>query len=199
MGFTVNRAEGLNREAEFEVYARLLRQRGIDLGKLPRAPEPGTRNRWLYVWNSKAEADAFADELKKRTGDNGWEVIPVDAALSEGPLGPIIIQVGRRSNGLVFGLHPLSRAMIQSAFPDADPPVATIEISFETLQDFLKTYGTIGHLAEEIVPKLTGLNQEQLTALGYALIEDDTGRTLAFVRPGDLVQASEGSPSAPPA
>jgi hypothetical protein len=57
------------------------------------------------------------------------------------------------------------------------------------LQDFLTTYGSIEALAREVVPTLTGLKLQELEKLGYALIEDDTGRTLVYVRPGDLVQA----------
>ena len=186
MAFTVNRNDGMTKDAEFEVYARLLRQQGVDLGKLPRAPEPGTRRRWLYVWNSQQKAQAFADELRKRTGD-AWSVVEVTAPPSEGPMGPIIIQVGRRSTGLVFGLHPLSRTMIQSAFPTAKGTAITVSINFETLQDFLATHGSIENLAREVVPTLTGLKLQDLEKLGYALIEDDTDRTLVFAPPGDLV------------
>ena len=189
MAFTVNQNAGMTKDAEFEAYARLLRQQGVDLGKLPRAPEPGTGRRWLYVWDSEEKARAFADKLNNRTRDNAWGVIEVDAPPSEGPMGPIIVQVGRRANGLVFGLHPLSRAMIQSAFPDSNGSATTISINFETLHDFSTTYGGIEDLAKEVVPTLTGLKLQVLENLGYALIEDDTERTLVFVRPGDLVQA----------
>ena len=61
MAFTVSRNDGGTKDAEFEVYARLLREQGIDLGNLPRAPEPGTGRRWLYVWDSRERAQAFAD------------------------------------------------------------------------------------------------------------------------------------------
>lgn len=189
MGFTVNRSDGGTKDAEFEAYARLLRQQGVDLGKLPRAPEPGTGRRWLYVWDSKEKAQAFADELKKRTRNNAWAVVEVAAPPSEGPMGPIIVQVGRRSNGLVFGLHPLSRAMIRSAFPEGKGAVGTISVNFDTFQDFQSTHGSIDALAREVVPTLTGLKLEELTQLGYALIEDDTDRTLVFVPPGDLIHA----------
>jgi hypothetical protein len=189
VAFTVHRNDGMTKDAEFEAYARLLRQQGVDLGKLPRAPEPGTGRRWLYVWDSREKAQAFADELKKRTRDNAWVVVEVDAAPSEGPMGPIVVQVGRRANGLAFGLHPLSRAMIQSAFPDAKASATTVSIHFETLHDFQTSHGSIEDLAREVVPTLTGLKLQELEQLGYALIEDDTDRTLVFVRPGDLVQA----------
>ena len=189
MGFTVNRNDGGTKDAEYEAYARLLRQQGVDLGKLPRAPEPGTGRRWLYVWDKPEKAQAFADELKKRTRDDAWGVVEVAATPSEGPMGPIIVQVGRRANGLVFGLHPLSRAMIQSAFPAVKGTAATITINFETLQEFQTTHGSIAALARGIVPTLTGLELPELERLGYTLIEDDTDRTLVFVRPGDLVQS----------
>ena len=188
MGFTVNHRDGSTRDAEFEAYARLLRQQGVDLGKLPRAPEPGTGRRWLHVWEAREKAQAFAEELRKRTRDDTWEVVEVSAPPSEGPLSPIIVQVGRRSDGLVFGLHPLSRAMIQSAVPGGTGGAATIAIHFETFRDFQATHGTIEALAREVVPTLTGLKPQELAKLGYTLIEDDTKRTLVFVRPGDLVQ-----------
>ena len=195
MAFTVSRNDGASKDSEFEAYARLLRQQGVDLGKLPRAPEPGTGRRWLYVWDSRNKAEAFADELKRRTSDNAWVVVEVDAPPSEGPMGPIIVQVGRRATGLAFGLHPLSRAMVRSAFPDLKGTATTISINFDTMHDFLTTHGSIEALAREVVPTLTGLTPQELGKLGYALIEDGTDRTLVFVPPGDLVQACDRSDS----
>jgi hypothetical protein len=189
MAFTVGRKDGGTKDAEFEAYVRLLRQQGVDLGRLPRAPEPRTGRRWLYVWDSREQAQAFAHELEKRTHDPSWVVFEVAAPSSEGPLGPIMVQVGRRASGLVFGLHPSSRAMILSAFPDAKGAAATISINFDTSQDLSNTHGSIEDLARRVVPTLTGLKAHELEKVGYALIEDDTNRTLVFVRPGDLIQA----------
>jgi hypothetical protein len=188
MGFTVTRDDAGTKDAEFEAYARLLRQQGVDLGKLPRSPEPNSGRRWLYVWDSQDKAQAFADELRKRTRDNAWIVVPVEAPPSEGPMGPIIVQVGRRASGLVFGLHPLSRAMIQSAFREVKGSASTVAINFESFQDFVTTHGSLENLAREVIPMLSGLKQEELEKLGFALIEEGTHQTLAFVRPGDLVQ-----------
>jgi hypothetical protein len=66
MGFTVTHQAG-TKDVEFDAYGRLLQQKGVDLAKLNRVPEPGTSRRWLYVWNVEADAQVFADELKKRT------------------------------------------------------------------------------------------------------------------------------------
>jgi hypothetical protein len=79
MAFTVSRTDGGTKDAEFEAYARLLRQQGVDLGKLPRAQEPGTGRRWLYVWQNQENAEAFANELRTRTRDNHWAVVEVGA------------------------------------------------------------------------------------------------------------------------
>lgn len=78
--------------------------------------------------------------------------------------------------------------MIQSAFPCAKGTARSVAINFDTLDDFRTTFGNMDDLAREIVPTLTGLKLQELEKLGYALIEDDTNRTLVFVRPGDLVQ-----------
>jgi hypothetical protein len=188
MAFTVSRNGSGTKDAEFEVYTRLLGRQGVDLGKLPRTPEPGTGRRWLYAWDSLEKAQAFAEELKKRTHDNAWGVDEVAAPPSVGPMGPIIVQVGRRSNGLVFDLHPSGRTIIRSAFPDAKGMAATISINFERSQNFLTTDGSVEKLARELLPTLAGLKLQELEKLGYVLIEDDTHRTLAFVQPGDLVQ-----------
>lgn len=189
MVFTVNRDDGLAKDAEFEDYARLLRQQGVDLGKLPRVPEPGTGRRWLHVWDSREKAQAFAAELSKRTS-HSWVPIEVSEPPSEGPMGPLFIQVGRRSNGLVFGLPPLSRAMIQTAFPGSKTYVATVSINFETHSDSQATHD-ISQLTNAVVPTLTGLTAEELKQVGYTLLEEDTERTLVFVQPGELLENRE--------
>jgi hypothetical protein len=160
MGFTVAR-QGGTKDVEFEAYARLLRQKGVDLAKLKRVPEPGTNNRWLYVWNAEKDAKAFAEELKLRTRDDAWEVVPVNALPSEGPLGPVEIQVGRQSNGWTFALHPFSRQMLQQVFPGSRQ-VPSVFIGTDTQQNFQATMGNIADLAEQVAIILTGVSTEQL-------------------------------------
>jgi hypothetical protein len=188
MGFTVTKPVG-TRDAEFEAYVRLLRQQGKDLANLPRVPDPeNPTRRWVYVWNTQEEAQQFADELKEQTGDNGWHVKPTAAPPSKGPFGPVLIQLARRSDGLVFALHPLSRAMIQDAFPDLLPGATNAFVNMQTWNDFLRSHGELTNLAAEIVPSLTGLNREQLTELGYAVIDADNDRTWVYVPPAGTAQ-----------
>ncbi|MGH7172148.1 MAG: hypothetical protein ACRELG_17880 [Gemmataceae bacterium] len=177
MGFTVTHPGGIA-DAEFPTYARLLRQRGVDLGKLPRVRDPIAQRRWLHVWNARAEAEAFAQELKAWTGDRAWEVVEVNGAASEGPLGSVVIQLVRQVEGLTFGLHPLSRAMLRSAFSQTVSPTTYVTVDTSTWDDFRKTKGGLNELVREIVPSLTGLSRDQLEALGYAVVDADTNQTL---------------------
>ena len=190
MGFTVTRPVG-TKDAEFEAYVRLLRQQGKDLANLPRVPDPqNPRRRWVYVWNTSDEAQQFSDELKEQTGNNGWLVEPTAAPPSNGPFGPVLIQLARRSDGLAFALHPLSRAMIQDTFPSSTPAATNTFINTQTCNDFLKTQGTLNDLVEDIVPTLTGLNLEKLTELGYAVIDADNDRTWVYVPPAGADQVT---------
>lgn len=192
MGFTVTRPAG-TRDAEFEAYVRLLRQQGKDLGNLPRVPDPeDPRRRWVYVWNTQEEAQQFADELKNQTGDCEWRVEATAAPPSNGPFGPVLIQLARRSDGLVLALHPLSQAMIQEAFPGSAPGATDAFINSHTLNDFLATHGDLGQLVEEIIPSLTGLNLETLIDLGYAVIDADNQRSWVYVAPAGAAQPQLG-------
>lgn len=186
MGYTVFRSGG-TKDSAYEAYVRLLRQHGVDLGRLPRVPEPGMGHRWLYVWSTEEEARAFADELGERTGDPAWEVLPVAAPPSEGPLGPVLIQLVRQGVGLTFALHPLSRATLQSAFPAA-VGVSSIFIDALRWDDFRRTRGRLSDLIREIAPTLTGVGIERLEELGYAVIDYDQEKTLVSVPPAEVAQ-----------
>ena len=182
MGFTVTRPGG-TRDAEFQDYARLLRQRGVDLGKLPRVRDPITDRRWLDVWDTRAEAQGFADELKEQTADPGWAVVEVNGPASEGPLGPVVIRMVRQADGLTFALHPLSRALIRSAFPQAVRSTTYATIDTPTWDDFKKIRGGLADLVREIAPGLTGLSLPQLESLGYSVVDADTDETSVSVPP----------------
>jgi hypothetical protein len=191
MGFTVTR-QGGTKDVEFEEYARLLRQRGVDLARLPRTPEPGTGRRWLHFWQSQEEAQAFADELKKRTRDEAWEVVPVQTKPSEGPLGPVEITAGRQSDGWTFALHPLSRQMIQRLFPGSCH-TSSVFIRTETGQNFQTPQGELEELAKQVVIILTGLPLDRIeeTFGGYRVYDPVAKKELVASAP---VQAPGGRP-----
>jgi hypothetical protein len=187
MGFVVTRPVGA-KDGEFEAYVRLLRQRGIDLGNSDRVPDPGTHRRWLYVWPSREAAEEFARALRDQTGDHDWAAQAVNAPPSKGPLGPVLIQLSRRGNGLLFALHPLSRAMIRSAFPDAAPSGSNISIDAQTYADYVNAHRSLQDLVQGIAPVLTGLSADDLEQVGYAVIDDSNGETHVFVPPADAAQ-----------
>lgn len=188
MGFTVTRPAG-TRDAEFEAYVRLLRQQGKDLGKLPRVPDPqNPKRRWVYVWNTKEEAQQFANDLMEETGDNGWHVEPTAAPPSQGPFGPVLFQLARRSDGSELALHPLSRALIREAYPEAKPGMANAIINTQTSNGFLKAPHGLTDVVEEIAPALTGLSMVQLNDLGYAVIDADTDQTWLYAPPASVAQ-----------
>ena len=196
MGFTVTGPMG-TKDAEFETYARLLRQQGKDLGNLPRVPDPeNPGRRWVYVWGVEEEARRFADELKEQTGITDWRVEETAATPSSGPFGPVLIQLGRRSDGLVLTLHPLSLAMIREAYPNARPSATNTFVDTQTWNDFLKKQGTLSDLLKEVLPFLTGLDLNQFNDVGYAAIDADNDRPWAYVPPAGVAQSQAGPGSA---
>ena len=78
--------------------------------------------------------------------------------------------------------------MIREALPNATPGATNTFIDTQTWNDFLKTQGSLSDLVEEIVPALTGLSMDQLSGLGYAVMDADTDRTWVYVPPAEAVQ-----------
>ena len=107
MPYTVSYRDAGIKRHEFDVYVRLLGKRGIDWTMIPRIPEPGTANRWLYVWADREEAEAFCDEIQKETRDRKWHVLPLPDSVqpSHGPLMPIVIYMTRQTLGRHLTAH----------------------------------------------------------------------------------------------
>ena len=174
MPFTVTHDGGMDIE-QFEAYARLLNKWGVDIANTRRAPEPGTRARWLPVWPGRADAERFAQELRSRNQDKAWQVYPLDrGGVSEGALGPINLLVGRRSDGWAYGLDPYSSTLVRRRFPharlmhglyiytDTQPGAETAQAS----------------LWDQVVRIVTGLSEEQLADLGGYRVYDELQKKL---------------------
>ena len=186
MAFTVTGPPG-TRDVEFEHYLRLLRHRGVDLGKAPRVPDPTARRRWLYAWDAEAPARDFAAEVTEAVGDGEWRVVPTNVPASDGPFGPLILQLNRQPSGLRFSLHPLSLALLSSAHPRAFGPTR-IFLDVEKWDEFQSTHGDFAALVGLLAPCLTGLTAEQLAELGYTVIDDHTQDTVLLVPPSAVLQ-----------
>jgi hypothetical protein len=195
MGFTVQHA-GDTRDVEFEPYAQLLHQKGVDLARLPRVAEPGTCRRWLHVWNARGDAQAFADELKNRTSE-AWEVVEVHSTPSEGPLGPLEIQFGQRNDGYGFGLHPFSQLMMERIFAVSCRRIG-VSIYTEYRPSFHTARREVPDLAGPVAVLLTGLSLDKLkeTFGGYRVYDPKTKKEVASSGPvqgrGSPVSSGEG-------
>lgn len=181
MGFTVTYPGG-TKDSEFQTYARLLRQSGIDLGRLPRVPEPNTRRKWLHVWPDREQAETFRARLAEETGDPSWAVEEVTSPPTNGPLGPLLVECARQSGRFTFGLHPLSRQMVRSAFSGA-VGASSVNIDQRTWDEFRAGGGNFAGLVRMVLPALTGLTAQQVEDLGYAVLDTDSERTLVYQPP----------------
>jgi hypothetical protein len=170
MPYTVTYRDAGIKRHEFDAYVRLLEKRGVDLTNIPRVHEPGTTNRWLYVWAERTDAEHFRDELRHETHDLNWLVheLPDTVQPSHGPLTPLVVIMRRHSLGADFTLHPHSRALLQRRFPQARA-VSSVSIETSALHDFEQQHGPIW---EQIVQVLTGLTPPQLAQLGGYRIVD---------------------------
>jgi hypothetical protein len=192
MSFIVTRPGGVG-DNVFREYSRVLRKRQVDLGRVPRVPDPALPTRWVYAWPTRAEAQAFAAELKKQTFDKSWKVIAVEAPPSEGPLGPVVIQLLRQGDGLTLAVDSLSRVVIQSAFPGAVNAATYTLTDPETWEEFRRTKGGLAALVRELAPGLTGLSLEDLNSVGYVVVDYEAEKTLLSVPPAATEQRLRGS------
>ncbi len=178
MPYTVTSKHAGFKRREFDAYVRLLESRGIDWTNIPRVSEPGTSNKWLYVWADQNEAEAFRDELQKETRDENWIVreLPESVPESQGPLTPVIILAHRQSTGASFSLHPHSRTLIRRRFPQANM-VSSVSIEAFTMQEFERRHGSIWNHIAQVLSGLTLAELEQIG--GYQVVDVATDRILS--------------------
>jgi hypothetical protein len=176
--YTVTKRVG-TKDREFEAYTRLLEDVGIDVSNSPRVPERGTDRRWLYAWKKKIEAERFAAELRRRTGDAEWGVHQFeDTTEDRGPVAPLDIASVPEEEGYTYYLAPTSRERVVAAYPGTRLPNG-LAISVGVQQDLIREKADEGWM--EIARLLTGRNDEEIDLLGgirFVLGED----TIAFQR-----------------
>jgi hypothetical protein len=167
------------KDREFEAYTRLLEEVGIDVSNSPRVPEPGTDRRWLYAWKREIEAERFAAELRRRTGDREWFVYRFEDPCDErGPVAPLEIASVPEQDGYTYFLTPSSRERVVSAFPGTKLP-GGLNVAVGAQQDYLRDKGEEWWL--ELSRHLTGRTDEEIDSLGGVriIVGEDT---VAFQR-----------------
>lgn len=152
------------KDKEFKAYTRLLEDVGIDVSNSPRVPERGTDRRWLYAWRKKIEAERFADELRRRTGDADWTVYQFENVPEDrGPVAPLEIARIPENDGYTYYLTPASRERIAAAFPGTGLP-ANLNFSMSIEQDFRRETGDEKWM--RIARQLTGRTDQEIDSLG---------------------------------
>jgi TIR domain/CHAT domain len=180
--YTVIKPGGMD-SSEFDIYIDLLATMRIDISNVSRIPEPSNSGRWLYVWNTRLEADGFAGELRRRTGDLTWSVHKCErSSLTKGPLAPLEINATSTKLGTAFRLHPQSLDRILKSYPNTR---LAPEVIWETAEH--------PHLAQtdkeswrQLTLLLTGLSQEQVDQLGGFKILEASGKDLFESRESSL-------------
>jgi hypothetical protein len=174
------RKPGPNTDREFQAYINLLQSIGIDVADVPRTPEPGTANRWLYVWKDKQQAERFASELGERLRDRSWYVhefdMPEDQLSEEqrGALTALTIISIPMSEGTEFRLESSSQERIIAHFPNARV-VGKVAFPAQVRQDYERQHGPVW---DQVILLLTGIPDEALERLGGVRIVTPDGSLL---------------------
>jgi hypothetical protein len=175
------RKPGGNTDKEYEAYTELLEEVGIDLANAPRTLEPGTTNRWLYVWKSRPQAERFARVLVERLRDPSWSVHEFDLSHEEsGPLAPLTILSIPVRNGTIFKLEASSQARIMQHYPNARllgevQRDVRLEFSSDVREDFERLHGPVW---DQVIINLTGIPEEAIDRLGGIRIVTMNGEVL---------------------
>ena len=173
--FTV-RKQGPSSDREFQAYVELLEDIGIDIADVPRVPQPGTTDRWLYVWQSKPLAERFAREIRARLRDSAWFVHELDLSepAQRGPIAPLTILSIPTSEGTEFRLEPTSQERILTHFPNARP-AGKVAFPAQVRADYERQHGPVW---DQVIALLTGIPEDAVTHLGGIRIATPEGQTL---------------------
>jgi hypothetical protein len=181
IAYTV-RKPGPNTDREFRAYIDLLQDIGIDIADVPRTPEPGASNRWLYVWTNKRLAERFAGELGSRLRDPSWFVHEFELAADDlsnerrGPLAPLTILSIPTNEGTEFRLEPASQERILKHFPNARPSQGHVTFPVQDREDFERQHGPVW---DQVIILLTGVPEEAIARLGgVRIVDDEDGQVL---------------------
>jgi hypothetical protein len=174
---------GGTKPSEFEAYARLLREEGIDPEARPRVEDSFGR-KWLHVWDTRDAAERFAARLRKETHNPNWEVYelnPLRPPAGEAPPSLIAILVGRQSDGNTYSLHPNSFKLLRQRFPEARVQ-PTVFIGRHTQDNHEASWGSI---YDQVATILTGLSPERLLDAfgGYRIVDPVSNLTLWEAKP----------------
>jgi hypothetical protein len=176
---------GGTKQAEFDVYSRLLREEGIDPDAGPLVEDSFGR-KWLHVWDTREAAERFAARVRRETRNPNWEVYELTplrppGGQAAGSPEPIDILVGRQSDGNTYSLHPNSFRLLRQRFPDIRVQ-PTVFIGRDTQDSYEATWGSI---YDQVATLLTGLSPQRLQGAfgGYRVVDPVSNLTLWEAKP----------------
>lgn len=178
MPFTICREGPSSEPAYPDEDARLiapeLLKRGIPLDRVPRVPAPRGQNGWLYAWESRADAENAAKQLKRRTGDR-WLVRETDQPPSLGQLLWPRVNMTVESDALLFVLDTMTRAMIEQRFPDSCRHCSVL-VGTEPGDDLLTDQPHFLAVARQALFVLTWVPLKELAVFGKFQVIEPWGR-----------------------
>jgi hypothetical protein len=113
--------------------------------------------------------------------------------VSEGPLQPLEIEVGRGLESVTLGLEPLTELALQARFPGS---CQTASVTVRTSFDWRGKVGWqasragLAKLAEQALPILTGLSLQDLRIFGTYQVAD--GQSEEVLVPPTPIQSETG-------
>jgi len=176
------RKPGPNTDRDLQAYVDLLEDIGINIADVPRTPEPGTENRWQYVWEDRKHAERFARELGSRLHDPSWQVHEFEIKEEErGPLAPLTIRSMPTPEGIYFRLEPQSQERVMKYFPNAKLGGETklaeqVMFPSQIRDDYERQHGSVWN---QVIIILSGLSEEAIIErLGGVRIVSQKGEVL---------------------
>ncbi|HEX7377496.1 MAG TPA: hypothetical protein VF278_10305 [Pirellulales bacterium] len=199
MPFTICREAPLNAAVYPDEDARLiapeLLKREIPLDRVPRLPAPQGQNGWLYVWESRADAENAAKQLKRRTGDR-WLVRETDQQPSLGQLLWLRVNMTAESDALLFVLDDVARRMIEQRFPGSCRHRSVL-VGTEPGDDLLKDQPHFLAVARQALFMLAWVPLNELAVFGKFQVIEPWGRGVVLppspIMPDDAIEIRPGT------
>jgi hypothetical protein len=173
MPFTVCR-QSRSGEPEIDDDAKLvgseLLKQGVSLDRVPRVRPESGQNGWLYVWQSREDAENAAAQLQRRTRDR-WLVRETDAQPSLGPLLWLRMNLTEENNALLFALDPITEWMVEQRFPGSCRH-SSVLVGTEPGDDLLADKPHFLAVARQALFMLTWVPLDELAVFGqFQVIE----------------------------
>lgn len=193
MGFIVVQPGGMNDKEYYDYIDAIgftLLKRGVRLESVPRVPDESNRNRWLYVWDTRSDAEEFIPVLKRRMGKrHHWQVEAVKAPPSVGPLCPLQINLTFHWESWSFSLDLLTEYILKGRYPGSCP-YRNVMIGTLT-RDARPTIQELRYLADRALLLLTGLTIDQLKPFDSFRVAEPV-EAKQFLPPTPIVSISAG-------